>query len=123
MADLDDKKGFWNNYERLYDFEINTFNGKAYSEMYKLISNSLTKSMDVLEVATGTGLVAINIAKFVHRVEATDFSPKMIAEAKKKKVPDNVHFSVEDACALSFEEGSFDAVELHFECLACFAQS
>lgn len=110
MADTEDNKNFWNNYARLYDFEINAFNGKAYSEMYKLISDSLTKSMDVLEVATGTGLIAIHIAEFAHRVEATDYSPKMIAAAKKKKVPDNVHFSIEDACALSFEDESFDAV-------------
>ena len=43
-------------------------------------------------------------------MEATDFAPKMIAKAKKKKTPDNVRFSVEDATALSFEDNSFDAV-------------
>ena len=66
--------------------------------------------MDVLEVATGTGLIAVNIAEGVRRVEATDFSPKMIDKAKKKKAPGNVNFSVEDATALSFADISFDAV-------------
>jgi len=66
--------------------------------------------MTVLEIATGTGLIAINIATHVHSIEATDFSPKMIATAKKKKTPNNVHFSIEDATQLSFEDNTFDAV-------------
>jgi ubiquinone/menaquinone biosynthesis C-methylase UbiE len=66
--------------------------------------------MQVLEIATGTGLIAVNIAESVRSVAATDFSPKMIETAKKKKAPDNVHFSVEDATTLSFSEKTFDAV-------------
>ena len=66
--------------------------------------------MDVLELATGTGLIAINIADSVRSIVATDFSPKMIETAKKKRVPGNVYFSVEDATALSFADNSFDAV-------------
>jgi len=78
--------------------------------MYRLISRALTKEMQVLEIATGTGLIAVNIAESVRSVAATDFSPKMIETAKKKKAPDNVHFSVEDATTLSFSEKTFDAV-------------
>jgi len=114
LSDAKDKergnKGFWNRYARLYDFEINRFSGKAYSEMYRLMASSLLPDMDVLEVATGTGLIAVNIAKYVRHVEAIDFSPKMIEAAKKKKAADNVHFSVEDATELPFEDSSFDAV-------------
>ena len=110
MDEKRDNKGFWNRYAKLYDFEINRFSGKAYAEMYRMMVASLSPNMDVLEVATGTGLIAINIAGFVHRVEATDFSPKMIEKAKKKKAPINVRFSVEDATALSFEDNAFDAV-------------
>ena len=105
-----DNKSFWNRYARLYDFEINRFSGKAYAQMYRTMASSLSPDMTVLEIATGTGLIAINIAAHVYRVEATDFSPKMIAKAKKKQVPANVRFSVEDATALSFEDSSFDAV-------------
>ena len=104
-----DNKGFWDRYAKLYDFEINRFSGKAYSTMYQLMADSLSPDMDVLEVATGTGLIAINIAPYARRVEATDFSPKMIEKAKKKKAPANVNFTVEDATALSFGDGSFDA--------------
>ena len=105
-----DNKSFWNRYARFYDFEIRRFNGKAYSEMYRLMQSSLLPDMNVLEVATGTGVIALNIAAYVRRMDAIDFSPKMIETAKKKKVPDNVCFSVEDATELSFEDHTFDAV-------------
>lgn len=109
MAENPNNKGFWNRYAKLYDFEINRFSGKAYAEMYRLMAASLSPDMDVLEVATGTGLIAVNIASHVRHVEATDFSPKMIEAAKKKKAPGNVRFSVEDATGLSFSNNSFDA--------------
>jgi len=109
MAEKRNNKGFWNRYAKLYDFEINRFSGKAYAEMYRMMAASLSPGMDVLEVATGTGLIAINIASYVRNVEATDFSPKMIEAAKKKKAPGNVRFSVEDATGLSFPDHSFDA--------------
>jgi ubiquinone/menaquinone biosynthesis C-methylase UbiE len=103
-------KNFWNRYAKIYDFEIDRFSRLAYSEMYRLISGALTKEMKVLEIATGTGLIAVNIADFVQSIEATDFSPKMIETAMKKRAPANVHFSVEDAAALSFPDQTFDAV-------------
>ena len=107
---MGDNKGFWNRYASIYDFEISRFNAGAYAEMYRLMSESLMPHMDVLEVATGTGLVAINVAGNVCHVQATDYSPKMIEKAKGKKYPGNVSFSVEDATALSFVDGCFDAV-------------
>ena len=103
-------KNFWNHYAKIYDIEINRFNRSAYSEIYRLISETVTKEMKVLELATGTGLISINIADSVRSIAATDFSPKMIETAKKKEAPDNVHFSVEDATALSFSDQTFDAV-------------
>jgi ubiquinone/menaquinone biosynthesis C-methylase UbiE len=109
MDEKHDNKSFWNRYANLYDFEINRFSGKAYKEMYRLMAKALSPDMDVLEVATGTGLIAINIAACVRHVEAVDFAPKMIKKAKKKKTPGNIHFSVEDATELSFEDNSFDA--------------
>jgi len=105
-----ENKKFWNRYAKLYDSEVLRFSGSAYAEMYKLMSNVLTKEMRVLEIATGTGLIAVNIATCVHSVDATDFSPKMIEAAKKKDAPENVCFSVEDATALSFADQTFDTV-------------
>ncbi len=101
---------FWNRYAKIYDVEINALNKNGYSELYRLISARLTKDMRVLEIATGTGLVALQVAAYAHSIEATDYAPKMIAAAKKKDVPANVHFSVEDATALSFAPQTFDAI-------------
>ena len=103
-------KRFWDRYARFYDYEVLRFSRPAYTEMYRFMSEILTKEMNVLELATGTGLIAANIASSVRSIEATDFSPKMIETAKKKNVPENVHFSVEDATTLSFDDNSFDAV-------------
>ncbi|MDR1765791.1 MAG: class I SAM-dependent methyltransferase [Lachnospiraceae bacterium] len=105
-----DNKGFWNRYALAYDFEIRHTSRAAYAEMYRLMSLSLGKDMEVLEVATGTGLIALNVAQYVRAVTATDFSPKMIETANRKPNPQNVRFSVEDATALSFGDGAFDAI-------------
>lgn len=110
MKKNQNSKKFWNRYAKIYDIEIDRFNRSAYSEMYRLISGALTKEMKVLEIATGTGLISINIADNVQSIVATDFSPKMIETAMKKRAPDNVNFSVEDATALSFLDQTFDAV-------------
>ena len=110
MREKQNNKNFWNRYAKIYDFEIDRFSRSAYSEMYRLMSGALTKEMKVLEIATGTGLIAVNIADSVQSITATDFSPKMIEAAMKKRAPDNVRFTVEDATALSFSDHIFDAV-------------
>ena len=107
---MNDNKKFWNRYAGFYDFEIGLTSKKAYMEMYRLMSIVLTTDMTVLEVATGTGLIAINIAPYVHQIEATDFSSHMIDKARKKNAPGNIRFSIEDATALSFPDKQFDAV-------------
>lgn len=109
MSKSDNNK-FWGRYAKLYDFEINNTSKFAYDEMYRLMSSVLQKNMDVLEVATGTGLIATHIANSVKSIVATDFSPGMIEKAKKKPCPDNVRFMVEDATDLSFPDSTFDAV-------------
>ena len=101
---------FWDRYAKFYDAEVLRFSGRAYEEMYRSMGRVLTKDMNVLEIATGTGLIAVNIAAYVRSIEATDYSPKMIEAARKKNAPVNVNFSVEDGANLSFPEHTFDAV-------------
>jgi SAM-dependent methyltransferase len=52
-------------------------------------SGALGPEMDVLEVATGTGLVALAIADAARSVTATDFSDKMVGIAQPKPAPAN----------------------------------
>jgi ubiquinone/menaquinone biosynthesis C-methylase UbiE len=105
-----DGRRFWGRYAKLYDFEIGRTSKVAYQQMYHLMTDALAVDMDVLELATGTGLIALNIANGVRSVTATDYSPGMIETAQKKAAPANVAFSVEDATSLSFPDASFDAV-------------
>ncbi|MDR1616587.1 MAG: class I SAM-dependent methyltransferase [Syntrophomonadaceae bacterium] len=100
---------FWDRVAFLYDSFIKR-NKEPYETMYQLLGGALNKEAQVLEVATGTGVTALRIAHQVNFVEATDFSGKMIAKAKKKSAPSNVRFSVQDACALPYESASFDIV-------------
>lgn len=109
MEEKAKNRRFWDRYAKLYDAEVLRFSGEAYREMYRSMGKVLAKDMRVLEVATGTGLVSIHIAEYAQSIEATDFSPKMIAAAQKKKVPANVRFSVEDGANLSFADHTFDA--------------
>lgn len=101
---------FWDRYAKLYDLEINHTSKAAYAEMTRRMNETLTAQMDVLEVATGTGLLALAVAPNVHSIIATDFAPKMIEAAKRKPKPQNVVFRQEDATALTFADASFDAV-------------
>lgn len=102
------KKNFWDRYAGLY----NRFMRKdkdAYEQLYALITPAVT-GKTVLELATGTGLIAKNIAQTAQTVEAADASPEMIKEAQKGCNPKNLHFSVQDMFHLPYADGSFDAV-------------
>ncbi len=98
---------FWSNVSGIYDV-IMKKSRTAYSQMYALIRERLTPDMQVLELATGTGLIAIAVANSAKSIEAIDFSPDMIATAKRKPTPPNVSFSVQDACNLPYADDSFD---------------
>ncbi|WP_368260376.1 class I SAM-dependent methyltransferase, partial [Clostridium paraputrificum] len=76
----------------------------------KLIRRDVNSKMEMLELATGTGLIALRIADKVKYLEATDFSEEMIKEAKRKERPNNLNFSVEDACDLPYGSKTFDCV-------------
>lgn len=70
----------------------------------------LSREMNVLELACGTGQLSFRLAGKARLWEATDFSPNMIAEARKAPRSSRLHFSVQDATALPYGAASFDAV-------------
>lgn len=102
-------RNFWDHISGIYDRFMKK-DQNAYGEMIRLICERVMPNMEVLELATGTGLISLAVADRVRRIEATDFSPNMIAEAKKKNTPPNVHFSVQDACNLPYGDKYFDCV-------------
>ena len=77
--------------------------------MYELIC-SVVKDKTVLELATGTGLIAKHIVKATAHIEATDASPEMITEAKRGNYSAKLHFSVQDMFSLPYASKSFDVV-------------
>ena len=81
-----------------------------YRKICEKIRPSLSRDMNVLELACGSGQLSFQLAGYVRLWEATDFSENMIAEAKKRPRSSRLHFSVQDAIALPYAPSSFDAV-------------
>ena len=77
--------------------------------MYVLI-RLVVKAKTVLELATGTGLIAKHIVNAAAQIEATDASPEMIAEAKRDNRSAKLHFSVQDMFRLPYANQSFNVV-------------
>ena len=102
-------KGFWNRFASIYDF-TRKGDRSAYASVFQNTASFMNTDMQVLEVATGTGLIALQVAPFCNSIIATDFSENMIHVANQKDKPDNLTFAVEDATKLSFADKSFDMV-------------
>ena len=103
-----ERKDFWDRNAGLYDRFMRK-DRAAYDEMYELI-RPIVRHKTVLELATGTGLIAKHIVNAAALVEATDASAEMIAEAKRDNHSAKLHFSVQDMFRLPYVEESFDVV-------------
>ena len=102
------RKNFWDRNAGLYDCFMRK-DKAVYEKMYELIC-SVVKDKTVLELATGTGLIAKHIVKAAAHIEATDASPEMITEAKRRYYSAKLHFSVQDMFSLPYASKSFDVV-------------
>ena len=102
------RKNFWDRNAGLYDCFMRK-DKAVYEKMYELIC-SVVKDKTVLELATGTGLIAKHIVKATAHIEATDASPEMITEAKRRYYSAKLHFSVQDMFRLPYADKSFDVV-------------
>ncbi|MCR4659442.1 MAG: bifunctional demethylmenaquinone methyltransferase/2-methoxy-6-polyprenyl-1,4-benzoquinol methylase UbiE [Bacteroidales bacterium] len=70
----------------------------------------LNSQLSILDVACGTGDMAIALAQKGHRVTGIDLSEEMLAIARQKAAKANIGFIKGDAERLPFDEGSFNAV-------------
>ena len=105
---MKERKTFWDRNANRYDRFMRR-DRAAYEEMYKLI-RPVVKAKTVLELATGTGLIAKNIVNAAAHIEATDASAEMILEAKRGNQSAKLHFSVQDMFRLPYVDKSFDVV-------------
>ena len=101
-------KNFWDRNADLYDRFMQK-DRAVYEKMYELIC-PVVKDKTVLELATGTGLIAKHIVNAAAHIEATDASGEMIAEAKRGNYSAKLHFSVQDMFHLPYADKSFDVV-------------
>ena len=101
-----ERKDFWDRNAVLYDRFIRK-DGAAYEMMYEMIQ-PVVRHKTVLELATGTGLIAKHIVNAAALVEATDASAEMIAEAKRDNHSAKLHFSAQDMFHLPYANQSFD---------------
>ena len=101
-------KNFWDRNAGRYDRFMRK-DRAAYEKMYELI-RPIVKAKTVLELATGTGLIAKHIVNAAAHIEATDVSAEMIAEAKRDTHSAKLHFSVQDMFCLPYANQSFNVV-------------
>jgi ubiquinone/menaquinone biosynthesis C-methylase UbiE len=102
------KKRTWDLYAPIYKQAMKA-DQKIYDFMYGRIP-AVIRDKEVLELATGPGLLAKHVAPGAKRMIATDYSDGMIAEAKKGDCPENLTFEKADAMNLPYRDDSFDAV-------------
>ena len=100
---MKERRNFWDRNAKLYDRFLRR-DAAAYEKLYELLHKT------VLELATGTGLIAKHIVNAADCIEATDASEEMIREAKKDSCSSKLHFSVQDMFRLPYADKSFDVV-------------
>lgn len=102
------KKRVWDLYAPVYERAMR-LDRAVYAYMYERISAAVA-GKEVLELATGPGLIAKHVAGATKRMVATDYSEGMIREAKKGDCPPQLTFEIADAMALPYRENAFDVV-------------
>ncbi len=104
-------EGIWDKFAPIYTgFVTGTPGNKhAYEAMYKRI-RTMVKDKEVLELATGPGVIAKQVATEAKSMTATDFSEKMLAVARRGIVPSNLVFERADASDLQYNDESFDVI-------------
>ena len=108
-------KNYWN--ERCDDFtslRISELNSEKRDLWLDTICSKLdhTKKLNVLDIGTGSGFLAILMASLNHEVTGIDLSPSMIESAKNlsKTLGYNIDFKVMDGENLDFPNESFDVI-------------
>ena len=79
---MQEHKNFWDKNAGRYDRFMRK-DRAAYDEMYELI-RPVVRHKTVLELATGTGLIAKHIVNAAAHIEATDASAEMIHRGKAR---------------------------------------
>ena len=101
-------QNFWDKNAGRYDRFMRK-DTAAYEQLYELL-RPVVRQKTVLELATGTGLIAKHIVRYADHIEATDASQAMIEQAKQGVKSAKLYFSVQDMFHLPYADQSFDVV-------------
>jgi ubiquinone/menaquinone biosynthesis C-methylase UbiE len=104
------ERAFWDRFAAKYDPFLKGLRG-AYQIAYREIQRYCGESKTVLEIGTGSGVIALQVAPLVNEVHACDISPEMIAVARRNLENSDIHnvaFSVQDAYNLEYPPQTFD---------------
>ena len=101
-------QNFWDKNAGRYDRFMRK-DAAAYERLYELL-RPVVRQKTVLELATGTGLIAKHIVRSADHIEATDASQEMIEQAKQGVKSAKLYFSVQDMFHLPYADQSFDVV-------------
>ena len=82
----------------------------VYDKVCGYINPYLSKDLNVLELACGSGQLSFNLSKYTKSWIATDFSKQMIFEARKHGEYENLVFEIADATSLIYTDEKFDCV-------------
>ena len=108
-------KNYWNKRcEAFTNLRISELNSEQRDLWLNIISSKLdkTKKLDILDIGTGSGFLAILMVSLGHNVTGIDLSPHMIDSAKNlsKNLGYNINFKTMDAENLDFPNESFDVI-------------
>ncbi|MDO5034530.1 MAG: class I SAM-dependent methyltransferase [Actinomycetaceae bacterium] len=85
-------------------------NRRGNEQLVTFYRTFLAPDMKVLEIGCGPGTVTKHIAGSCRELVATDFSNKMVEQARKRVAAENTEFLTASAYSLPFPDASFDAV-------------
>jgi SAM-dependent methyltransferase len=108
--------GFWDRIASGYEAHpgnVPARNSKEFKACISAVRDLLPPApADILDIATGTGFVALIAASLGHRVTGIDLADTMLAEARKNAARRKltVVFQKGDAIAPDFPAASFDAI-------------
>ena len=111
---FDTISGEYDNLNRVISFGIDI---KWRNKVVKIVEE--TTPENILDIATGTGDLAISLAKTsATKIVGLDLSPGMLdvgkVKVKAKKLDDKIEMVIGDSENLPFEDNSFDAITVAF---------
>jgi phosphatidylethanolamine/phosphatidyl-N-methylethanolamine N-methyltransferase len=107
---VEDNAAFWDRFSPRYD-RFMARAGRVYDRFVERLDADLGDATRVLEVATGTGILALRLARSTRHVDAVDLAPGMLEQARRKAADaqtTGVEFFQASAYRLPFDDGSFD---------------